>query len=320
MTQAWFDSAKVPALYNKGQMPLNVWRGGTITEVSEEHQQTKMDETGKGGKGEPLFWDSPANTQPRMQVYVTVQTTERNPADPDDTGLRRIFIPKNGHAPGSVFTETGNALKEAGSRNGLEVGGELYQMFTGTTPSKVQGFQDRKLWKMAYRPPANQFFATEVPAAPAPQASSNGQPAQHPSVPTPSGMFQQPAPQQPEEYRQPTHAQGYGPPAPQPIAAQQQPVAAAAQQPWAQPAAQVQQAPQQLPSYAGAPAASNHPQWGPSGGPQEQYAPAAQQAPQWPTAPPQSQSPTAAPPAQQPAAQGQQAYQPPPVDPRNPFG
>lgn len=284
MTQAWFDSAKVPALYNKAQMPLNVWRGGTITEVSEEHQQTKMDETGKGGKGEPLFWDSPANTQPRMQVYVTIQTMERNPADPDDTGLRRIFIPKNGHAPGSVFTETGNALKEAGSRNGLEVGGELYQMFTGTTPSKVTGFQDRKLWKMAYRAPANQFFATEVPAVLAPQASSNGQPTQ-------------------------------------------QPVAAVAQQPWAQPAAQVQQAqPQYAPPAQPQPvAATMNQSWTPPAS--VPVDPSIPQAPQWPSAPPQSQPSTSAPPAQQPAVQGQQwppggqqAYQPPPVDPRNPFG
>lgn len=293
MTQAWFDSVKVNALYNKkdpGQMPLNVWRGGTITEVSEEHQQTKMDETGKGGKGEPLFWDSPVNTQPRMQVYITVQTTERNPADPDDTGLRRIYIPKNGHAPGSVFTETGNALKEAGSRNGLEVGGEFYLMLTGTTPSKVQGFQDRKLWKVAYRPPANQFFATEVPAALAPQASTNGQSTSQPDV-----WASPPAP--------------WGPAQTTP-----QPVSAAAQQPWAQPAAVAQPAAQPQPV-----AAAVQQPW-------EQPA-AAQQAPQWPIAPPQSQPPTAAPPAQQPAAQGQQwppggqqAYQPPPVDPRNPFG
>lgn len=304
MTQAWFDSAKVPALYNKAQMPLNVWRGGTITEVSEEHQQTKMDETGKGGKGDPLWWDSPANTQPRMQVYVTVQTTERNPADPDDTGLRRIFIPKNGHAPGSVFTETGNALKEAGSRNGLEIGGELYQMFTGTTPSKVQGFQDRKLWKMAYRPPANQFFATEVPAAPALQASSNGHPAQQYSK---LGE---------------THVAGQQPWSHSPsVITEPQPVAAAVQQPWAQPAAQVQQAP---PQYV--PAAQPQPVAAAVQQPWEQPA-TPQQAPQWPSAPPQSQPVTAAPPAQQPTAQGQQwppggqqAYQPPPVDPRNPFG
>lgn len=295
MTQAWFDTAKVPALYRKEQMPLNVWRGGTITEVSEEHQQTEMDKTGKGGRGELKWWPAKQGVepQPMMQVYVTVQTTERNPADPDDNGLRRIFIPKNGHAAGSMFTETGNALKESGARTGLEVGGELYQMYVGETPSKVAGFNDRHLWKVAYRPPANQFFATEVPAALALQANGNGLTGQ--TGPPPGGWNAQPA--------------------------------AAVQQPWAQPAAQVQQAPQQYvpPAQPQPVAATMNQSWTPPAS--VPVDPSLPQAPQWPSAPLQSQPPTATPPAQQPVVQGQQwppggqqAYQPPPVDPRNPFG
>ncbi|MEU6647831.1 hypothetical protein ABZ863_35685, partial [Saccharomonospora sp. NPDC046836] len=57
--------------------------GGTITETPTVQQQKDIK------TGDPLFW---SDGNPRMQMIVTVQTDDRDPAIEDDDGKRRIFV------------------------------------------------------------------------------------------------------------------------------------------------------------------------------------------------------------------------------------
>jgi hypothetical protein len=56
---------------------------GVITDTPEVRPQTDFD------SGQPLFWD---DGKPKMQLVVTLATDQRDPANADDDGTRRVYV------------------------------------------------------------------------------------------------------------------------------------------------------------------------------------------------------------------------------------
>jgi hypothetical protein len=145
---------------------------GVITETPELRQQTDFD------TNQPKFWD---DGKPMMQLVVTISTDQRDPANADDDGTRRIYV------KGKLQQAVAAAIRKAGAK-GLEVGGTLQVSYIGDDEPKKRGMSGAKLYAAEYTPAAPQsqaafFGATEVPA---PTATT---PAPAPSVPpiTPQG-------------------------------------------------------------------------------------------------------------------------------------
>src|SRR5580765_4582767 len=102
-------------------------------------QQTHME------TNEPLTW---ADGSPRMQLVITLQTSERSD---DDDGLRRVFA-KGGKYEVATGTGTsmkdaiGDAVKKAGAKS-LDVGGHLKVGFSGEGKKTNRGFSAPKLYR-----------------------------------------------------------------------------------------------------------------------------------------------------------------------------
>lgn len=130
---------------------------GPIVNIGEPRQQTEFRTDGQPGA--PLFW--PDGT-PRMQLPVTLQTDQRDPADSFDDGKRTLYI------KGELKKAIGAALKTSGAR--LAVGGVLSVTFSGEEPTK--GYP-KKLYTATYQPPApgGSFFDEQPAAAQAPPAA-----------------------------------------------------------------------------------------------------------------------------------------------------
>jgi hypothetical protein len=270
-----FFGGGAPAMSWSDKSVMNVWRGGEI--VAEPKKVQQRDFITK----EPKFWTT-GDKGPMWALVVTLQTQERVPNDPQDTGLRRLFIQSG------LRTAVQAALEKA--RSGMTVGGKLWVMWTGEKPSSVGG-NPAKIYQAHYEAgvsggQAKEFFqqsdpATQVrPPASQPWTPPNGVPSQQGPPAAPNGVPQ-------------------GPPAPAP---------------WQQPAPQpvAAQAPQQSAPWAQQPAA---PPW-------QQPAPPAQNGPPAEAPPPWIQNPTAqAPWQQQGPPNGAPTYTGPPAgDPQNPFG
>lgn len=121
--------------------PVGTTVTGTIVST-EVRQQTDI------ASGAPLTWD---NGDPRMQLVVTIQTSQRN--GDDDDGQRAIYV-KGSKKPGSrsLHDAVATAVRQAGAK-GIEPGGTLTVKFVGTEPSATRGFNDRKLWEATYVKP-----------------------------------------------------------------------------------------------------------------------------------------------------------------------
>ena len=146
--------------------------GGPITHIGEARQQTEF------GSGKPLTWD---DGSPRMQLPVTVQTTLRDAADPNDDGQRTFYV------KGEMKKAIGQALRAAGAK--MAVGGVLTISYVGEEPTK--GFP-KKLYAATYAPPApgaGFFEEAAQPVQPAPvyqqptvQPVQQAQPAPQPQA------------------------------------------------------------------------------------------------------------------------------------------
>lgn len=90
---------------------------GTITETPKVEQMKKFN------SDELDFWPS---GDPKMQILVTLQTDERDPADAQDDGKRRLHIPPRMMAP------VREAVQRVGAK-GLEIGGRLAVRRVGGT-------------------------------------------------------------------------------------------------------------------------------------------------------------------------------------------
>lgn len=162
---------------------------GTITEVSDARQATEY------GSNELAYWDK-ERTRPKMQVAVTLDTTERDPQDANDTGKRTLWVVEDGRS-GSILSAIRQAVHQAGAGT-IDIGGQLTVTFSGFDPNSKNPANPRKIYSASYVPPApaggmftNQapapaaqpVAAPATPAAPAPAPAAPAQPA--PAAPAP---------------------------------------------------------------------------------------------------------------------------------------
>ena len=141
---------------------------GTITEDPETRQQTDP------ATGELKTWKG---GDPMLVLVVTLQTTLRDPADPEDDGKRSVWISSAGQK-----TAVGRALKTAGVKQ-LDVGGTLTLTYSGDGEKTNPAFNAPKIFTSIYAPPSASaaFF----------NADTNGHTAAAAAVPAaklPSGM------------------------------------------------------------------------------------------------------------------------------------
>jgi hypothetical protein len=124
---------------------------GTVTEISDLRQATKF------GTNDPDFWPS---GEPIMQVVVTLQTDERDPADEHDRGVRNLYVTVSFKEGGQLWAIK-QALKAAGAED-LEVGGKLALRYVGNDPESKNPANPRKVYEARYQlPPAGGGMFTE---------------------------------------------------------------------------------------------------------------------------------------------------------------
>lgn len=107
---------------------------------AEKAQQTDMD-------GAPKTWD---NGDPMWQLVVTLQTDERDPGDPDDDGMRKLYL--KGSKPTTSFGAVRAAIIAAGERE-MKVGGTLAVRYTGDGEPSKRGFNAPKEYAAKYEAP-----------------------------------------------------------------------------------------------------------------------------------------------------------------------
>ena len=150
---------------------------GTITEVSDARQATEY------GSNELAYWDK-ERTRPKMQVAVTLDTTERDPKDANDTGKRTLWVVEDGRS-GSILSAIRQAVHQAGAGT-IDIGGQLTVAFSGFDPNSKNPANPRKVYAASYVPPApaGGMFTSQAPAPVAqPAAPAPAAPAPAPAAP-----------------------------------------------------------------------------------------------------------------------------------------
>jgi hypothetical protein len=134
--------------------------------------------------GAPLTWD---NGDPRQQLVVRLQTSQRDPDNPDDDGTRAVYV-KGSKKTGtrSMHDAVATAVRAAGGK-GLEEGGTLTVKFVGEEPPSQRGLSPRKLWEATYVQPDRAAQSGTFLGTTAPQATLA------PTEPTPQSKDQQAA-------------------------------------------------------------------------------------------------------------------------------
>jgi hypothetical protein len=133
---------------------------GTITDQPRASQMTKYQ------SDELDYWPS---GDPKMQIVVTLQTDQRDPANAQDDGRRRLFIVPR------MMQPVREAVLRSGAK-GLAIGGRLAVRWVSGTG---QGEGNAKQYAAEYAPPAvdpggllgGQANATPAAPAPAPAAA-----------------------------------------------------------------------------------------------------------------------------------------------------
>ena len=229
---------------------------GVITEISDQKQATKFNRDPKA-KRELDFWPS---GDPVMEVWITLQTQERDPQDPEDTGLRVVVVTVNQKAGGQLAAIM-DACEAVGAETPLP-GGFLAITFTGFDPNSENAQNPRKLYAANYQAPAPGGGAFQQPPvqqqpqynewnpAPPQQHVPQAQPIQQ-QPPVPASAYAAPAAAPPAWAQQPAQQQ-YQPPvqvntATGEIGGQQQPPVQQFQQPPVQQVPQAQPVQQQPP-------------------------------------------------------------------------
>lgn len=157
---------------------------GTITEVSDARQATEY------GSNELAYWDK-ERTRPKMQVAVTLDTTERDPQDANDTGKRTLWVVEDGRS-GSILSAIRQAVHQAGAGT-IDIGGQLTVTFSGFDPNSKNPANPRKIYSASYVPPApaGGMFTSQAPAQP---VAAPATPAPAPAQPVAPAPVAQPAP------------------------------------------------------------------------------------------------------------------------------
>ena len=126
---------------------------GTI-ESAELRQQTSLDDN------KPIFWD---DGKPRMQLVITLQTTE---ADSEDDDGKRTVYAKGGRyeiAEGegeSMRDAIARSVKDAGATS-IDPGDELAVGFTGLGKAK-RGYSAPKLYAASFRKATASVSASDL--------------------------------------------------------------------------------------------------------------------------------------------------------------
>lgn len=159
---------------------------GTIAEVSDARQATEY------GSNELAYWDK-ERTRPKMQVAVTLDTTERDPQDANDTGKRTLWVVEDGRS-GSILSAIRQAVHQAGAGT-IDIGGQLTVAFSGFDPNSKNPANPRKIYSASYVPPApaGGMFTSQAPAQPA-AAPAPAAPAPAPAQPAAPAPAAQPVP------------------------------------------------------------------------------------------------------------------------------
>lgn len=168
---------------------------GTITEVSDARQASEF------GSNEPAYWDR-EKTRPKMQVAVTLDTTERDPQDASDTGKRTLWVVEDGRS-GSILSAIRQAVHQAGAGT-IDIGGQLTVTFSGFDPNSKNPQNPRKIYAASYVPPApaGGMFTNQAPAQPAaPAPAAQPAPAPAPAQPV-APATPAPVPAVPDAIRQ----------------------------------------------------------------------------------------------------------------------
>lgn len=148
---------------------------GKIVTTPEVRQKTKM------GTGEPEKWD---NGDPKMQLVVTLATDQRDPADADDDGVRKLYVSGSKKPESKSMHAAVAAAVVASGAKGLEVGGTLTVTYTGDGVSKTAGFNPPKQYSATYVPAANVAL---MGGDPQPAAAPAATPAAAPAPAAPAG-------------------------------------------------------------------------------------------------------------------------------------
>jgi hypothetical protein len=129
---------RAPAI-TAGQDDLykDIWRGGRVIDVDDttfvrdfQTRKVKID---------------PDTHIPILQLIITVETDERDPDSPEDTGERTIWIGKNQLTKYQALCD---AMETAGHPETLpQVGGDLRVKWSGEYSDHYH------LWEMRYTPP-----------------------------------------------------------------------------------------------------------------------------------------------------------------------
>ncbi|WP_426566410.1 hypothetical protein ACPPVT_07640 [Angustibacter sp. McL0619] len=148
---------------------------GQIVSTPEVRQKTKM------GTGDLETWD---DGSPKLQLVVTLATDERDPADAEDDGVRKLYVGGSKKPESKSMHAAVAAAVIASGAKGLEVGGTLQVTYVGDGTSKTAGFNPPKQYQAVYTPAAAGFLGTD-------QAQSAAAPAVAPAAAPATG----PAPQ-----------------------------------------------------------------------------------------------------------------------------
>lgn len=157
-----YDSAQSLLMSSGGYPSLDFGKippctkGGRVVNGPIEYNVREYDARNPG-KG-PLRTDEAG--QPIKAVYIDLQTTERDPQNPRDTGIRRVYAEK-----WRMRDAIRDAILAVGAR-GLEHGADLWITFTGHEAG--EGAQPAQTWSAVYVPPASAALMSSQPAAPAP--------------------------------------------------------------------------------------------------------------------------------------------------------
>lgn len=198
--------------------------GGIITEISDQKQATKFNRDPKA-KRELDYWPS---GDPVMEVWITLQTQERDPQDPEDTGLRVLVVTVNQKAGGQLASIM-DACEAVGAETPLP-GGFLAQTFTGFDPNSENAQNPRKLYAANYQPPAPGGGAFQQPQTQPPvqqqpvQQYNEWNPAPQQQVPVPASAYAAPHSAPPAWAQAPAAAPQAAPVQQQPVQQYQQPV------------------------------------------------------------------------------------------------
>lgn len=137
---------------------------GTIVSPPKAREEREFNQVTKRSDGPVKTFPS---GDPIYGILVDLQTAQRDPMDPEDDGVRRVYV-EGRRLKDAIRT----AVSNAGGK-GLEVGGYLKVTHTGM---EAAGTVMAKAYVAEYRTPANQGLMGGAPAAAAPVAQPVAQP------------------------------------------------------------------------------------------------------------------------------------------------